>query len=83
MTKQIEKHWKDCNQPLFLLAVILNPFEGLSSFGENAGMNHFKCNNLLIAEHVSLIKKYTRHATNTWDIITYFLLTEFKYCFEK
>ena len=49
MTKQLEKHWKDCDQPLFLLAVILNPFEGLSSFGENVGMNHFKCNNLLIA----------------------------------
>jgi len=64
MTKQIEKHWKDCNQPLFLLTVILNPFEDLSSFGENAGMNYLKCNNLLIAVCVSLIKQYTRHATN-------------------
>ena len=49
MTKHLEKRWKDCDQPLFLLALILNPFEGLSCFGEKAGMNHFKCNNLLIA----------------------------------
>jgi hypothetical protein len=36
----------------------------LLSFRENVGMNHFKCNNLLIAVHVSLIKQYTRCATN-------------------
>ncbi|KIM72638.1 hypothetical protein PILCRDRAFT_15961 [Piloderma croceum F 1598] len=54
MTKWLEKCWKDCDQPLFLLALILNPFKGLSSFGENAGMNHFKCNNLLIAMYQRL-----------------------------
>ena len=48
MIKRLEKWWKDCDQPLFLLVVILNPFKGLSCFGEQAGMNHFKCNNLLI-----------------------------------
>ena len=48
MTKRLEKRWKDCDQPLFLLALILNPFEGLSAFGEKAGMDHFKCNMLLI-----------------------------------
>lgn len=30
MTKHLEKCWKDCDQPLFLLALILNLFEGLS-----------------------------------------------------
>jgi hypothetical protein len=48
MMKRLEKWWKDCDQPLFLLAMILNPFEVLSCFGEQAGMNHFRCNNLLI-----------------------------------
>lgn len=48
MMKQLEKRWKDCDQPLFLLALILNPFEGLSCFGEQAEMDHFKCNMLLL-----------------------------------
>lgn len=54
MKKHLEKQWKDCDQPLFLLALILNPFEGLSCFGEQAGMNHFKCNNMLIQVFDSL-----------------------------
>jgi hypothetical protein len=54
MEKHLEKWWKDCDQPLFLLALILNPFEGLSHFGPNANLNHFKCNNLLIGVHGSI-----------------------------
>jgi hypothetical protein len=49
MKKRIKKRWKDCDQPLFILAVILNPFEGFSHFGDRAGMNHFLCNRLLIS----------------------------------
>jgi hypothetical protein len=49
MKKRIEKRWKDCDQPLFILAVILNPFEGFSRCGDKAGMNHFLCNCLLIS----------------------------------
>src|SRR5882762_996416 len=49
MKKRIEKRWKDCNQPLFILAVILNPFEGFARFGDKAGMNHFLCNRVLIS----------------------------------
>ena len=49
MMKRLEKHWKDCDQPLFLLSLILNPFEGLACFGDQAGLNHFRCNSLLIA----------------------------------
>ena len=48
MKKHLEKRWKDCDQSLFLLALILNPFEGVSRFGEQSGMNHFWCNTLLI-----------------------------------
>jgi hypothetical protein len=48
MMKQLEKHWKDCNQPLFLLMMILNPIEGLSCFGNTAEMDHLKCNILLV-----------------------------------
>ena len=39
MSKCIEKQWKDCDQPLFLLCLVLNPFEILSQFGEKAGLN--------------------------------------------
>ena len=56
MTKRLEKCWKDCDQPLFLLALILNPFEGLSRFGDQAGLNHFKCNSLLISVRMQPIK---------------------------
>jgi hypothetical protein len=48
MTERIEKRWKACDQPLFILALILNPFEGLSAFGSLANLNNFKCNTLLI-----------------------------------
>ena len=48
MTKHLKKWWKDCDQPLFLLVLILNPFKGLTAFGEKAAMDHFKCNMLLV-----------------------------------
>ncbi|KAJ7751786.1 ribonuclease H-like domain-containing protein [Mycena maculata] len=49
MTARLEKRWKDCDQPLFLLALILNPFEQLSCFGPDAGLNHFNCLDLLVS----------------------------------
>ncbi|KAJ6467375.1 ribonuclease H-like domain-containing protein [Mycena sanguinolenta] len=48
MLVRLERRWKDCDQPAFLLALILNPFERLSCFGPNANLNQFKCRNLLI-----------------------------------
>ncbi|KAJ6610634.1 ribonuclease H-like domain-containing protein [Mycena sp. CBHHK59/15] len=45
----LEKRWKDCDQPVFLAALILNPFEKLSCFGPNTNLNQFKSLNLLIA----------------------------------
>ncbi|KAJ7667281.1 hypothetical protein B0H17DRAFT_1210361 [Mycena rosella] len=36
MLVRLEKRWNDCDQPAFLAALILNPFEKLSCFGLNA-----------------------------------------------
>jgi hypothetical protein len=49
MTTRLEKRWKDCDQPLFLLALIPNPFEQLSCFGPKANLNHFDCLDLLVS----------------------------------
>ena len=38
--------WKVCDQGLFVLTLILNPFEGLAAFRPQASMNHFECNRL-------------------------------------
>jgi hypothetical protein len=59
MVKRLEKRWKGCDQPLFLLALILNPFEGLTCFGNQAGLNHFKCNSLLIGVQILFTMKYS------------------------
>ncbi|KAJ6616617.1 ribonuclease H-like domain-containing protein [Mycena sp. CBHHK59/15] len=49
MLIRLEKRWADCDQPVFLAALILNPFEKLSCFGPNANLNQFKCLSLLIS----------------------------------
>ncbi|KAF8226396.1 hypothetical protein L208DRAFT_1425078 [Tricholoma matsutake] len=36
MTKRIEKRWKALDQPMFILALVLNPFKGISCFGDKA-----------------------------------------------
>ncbi|KZP27364.1 hypothetical protein FIBSPDRAFT_948639 [Athelia psychrophila] len=48
MQKHLEKHWKDCDQQIFILALVLNPFEGLSRFGDSAGLNHIKLNGMVL-----------------------------------
>ncbi|KAJ7195384.1 hypothetical protein GGX14DRAFT_377173 [Mycena pura] len=48
MVKRLEKRWKDADQTMFLLALILNPFEGLSAFGPDAGFNAFNLVDLLL-----------------------------------
>lgn len=42
MLRRIEKRWTDCDQPLFLLCLVLNPWEQLSCFGNDANLDHFK-----------------------------------------
>ena len=56
MSKCIEKWWKDCDQPLFLLCLVLNPFEILSQFGEKAGLNRFKWKDMLL--QVSMLLQF-------------------------
>ncbi|KZP16681.1 hypothetical protein FIBSPDRAFT_957763 [Athelia psychrophila] len=48
MKKRLEKCWKDCDQQIFILALVLNPFEGLSRFGDSAGLNHIKLNGMVL-----------------------------------
>ena len=48
MTQCIEKCWKVAYQPLFLLCQILNPFKGLSRFGDKADLSRLKCEALLM-----------------------------------
>ncbi|KAJ6509609.1 hypothetical protein DFH09DRAFT_1100883 [Mycena vulgaris] len=48
MLARLEKRWKDCDQPVFFLGLILNLFEKLSCFGPNANLNQLKCRNLVI-----------------------------------
>ncbi|KAJ7589139.1 hypothetical protein C8J56DRAFT_1075543 [Mycena floridula] len=48
MSERLEKRFKDCDQPLYLLCLMLNPFEGLSCFGPKANLDHFKCTKLLL-----------------------------------
>ncbi|KAJ6589178.1 hypothetical protein B0H19DRAFT_1058221 [Mycena capillaripes] len=52
MCKRIEKHFKELNQVVFVLALILNPFEKLSRFGDKAQIDVFK----LSTELVTLFK---------------------------
>ncbi|KAJ6523763.1 hypothetical protein B0H19DRAFT_1085619 [Mycena capillaripes] len=49
MTARFEKRWKDCDRLLFLLALLLNPFEQLWWFGLRVGINHFNCVDLLVS----------------------------------
>lgn len=55
LVARIEKRWKDCDQPLFLVALILNPFEGLDCFGPRANFDHFKATLLVVSVSVSRI----------------------------
>ncbi|KAJ6460569.1 ribonuclease H-like domain-containing protein, partial [Mycena sanguinolenta] len=49
LVARLEKRWKACDQPLFLVALILNPFEGLSRFGPRAQFDHFKATSIVTA----------------------------------
>ena len=48
MSKRIEKRWKALDQPMFILALILNPFEGISRFGDKAAVSPFTLNTILL-----------------------------------
>ena len=48
MKKRIEKHWKALDQPMFVLALVLNPFEGISHFSDKAAISPFTLNMILL-----------------------------------
>lgn len=48
MMERIEKYWKVLDQPMFILTLILNPFEGISHFGEKAAISPFTLNTVLL-----------------------------------
>ncbi len=48
MAKRIEKRWKALDQPMFVLALVLNPFEGISRFGDKAAVSPFSLNTILL-----------------------------------
>lgn len=57
MLIRLEKRWKDCDQAVFILALILNPFEKLSCFGPNADLNQFVCLDLIIKVRISPVSR--------------------------
>lgn len=48
MCARLEKRWADADQLMFLIALILNPFEMVSRFGPLAQLDHFKCHNMVM-----------------------------------
>ncbi|KAF8161032.1 ribonuclease H-like domain-containing protein [Crassisporium funariophilum] len=46
--KQIEKWWKALDQPMFVLALVLNPFEGILHFGDKASVSPFTLHTVLL-----------------------------------
>lgn len=49
MLARIEKRWAALDQPMFILCLVLNPYEGLDRFGDKAGINVFILNTELLA----------------------------------
>ncbi|KAJ6549409.1 ribonuclease H-like domain-containing protein [Mycena vulgaris] len=60
LVQRIENRWADCDQPLYLVALILNPFEGLACFGPKANFDHFKATSLV----VNLYRRVMDHPEN-------------------
>ncbi|KAJ7755574.1 hypothetical protein B0H16DRAFT_1722293 [Mycena metata] len=49
MMERIEKRWLALNQSIFVVAMILNPYECLERFGDMAGLNAFNLNTEVVA----------------------------------
>ena len=55
MIKQLEKRWKELDQPMFLFTLILNPYERLTRFGNDTNFNVFSLGSMFMevrAHHV-------------------------------
>ncbi|KAJ7048379.1 ribonuclease H-like domain-containing protein [Mycena amicta] len=53
MCKRIEKRWKELDQVVFILALVFNPFQGVSRFGDKANVDAF----ILCAALVKLFER--------------------------
>lgn len=62
MVSRLEKRWAVCDQPLFMLALILNPYEGLSRFSsQSLQVQHpFDYSHYFFAIDTNLVQMY-RH----------------------
>lgn len=70
MKKRLEKRWKDCDQQIFILALVLNPFEGLARFGDLAGLNHIKLNGMVLrVRHFTLFYIIELHRCANLDYL--------------
>ncbi|KAJ7804713.1 hypothetical protein B0H13DRAFT_2388196 [Mycena leptocephala] len=52
LVARIEKRWKDCDQPLYLLALLLHPFEGAFAFGPRANLDPFRIVALVVEVYI-------------------------------
>ncbi|KAF8233794.1 hypothetical protein L208DRAFT_1377167 [Tricholoma matsutake] len=57
MTKRIEKRWKALDQPMFMLVLVLNPFEGISCFGDKAAVSLFTLYTILLDTYCRVCSK--------------------------
>ncbi|KAJ7050855.1 ribonuclease H-like domain-containing protein [Mycena amicta] len=48
MCKRLEKCWKELDQVVLIIALIFNPFQGLSRFGDNANIDAFIVSTALV-----------------------------------
>ncbi|KAJ7023602.1 ribonuclease H-like domain-containing protein [Mycena alexandri] len=61
MCARIEKRFKELDQPVFVLALVLNPFQKLSRFGDMANIDQF----VLSTELISLYKRVKSRLPST------------------
>ncbi|KAF8194386.1 ribonuclease H-like domain-containing protein [Mycena galopus ATCC 62051] len=61
MCKRLEKRWAELDQPVFLIAEVLNPFEKLSRFGDKANIDVF----ILALEVVNLFLRINSRPLKT------------------
>jgi hypothetical protein len=61
MTKRIEKRWAAMDQPFFIMALVLNPYERVSRFGDEAGVSVFTLRAVLMDVRHSFESHITSH----------------------
>ncbi|KAJ7572767.1 ribonuclease H-like domain-containing protein [Mycena floridula] len=65
MCKRLEKRWADCDQLLFLLCLVLNPFESLSCFRTEANFSNYKLRSMIV--EASFFRLYFEHLSKDFS----------------